>query len=92
MQSNDMSQRLEPTWMGDARLVATLRDAYIVLQTIRFPLVLAAEKLDDGTGYELADWATKQEVDVDRRLAIDGKRCSGCLLWRRDGDRWEAGR
>jgi hypothetical protein len=44
--------------------VATLREAQIVLRTIRFPLVLASEKLDDGTGYELTKWATEQELTL----------------------------
>jgi len=56
--------------------VASLRDAHIVLQTIRFPLVLAAEKLEDGTGYELTDWATKQELTL-----IVGLQLTETLLW-----------
>jgi hypothetical protein len=56
--------------------VTSLRDAHIVLQTIRFPLVLAAEKLEDGTGYELTDWATKQELTL-----IVGLQLTETLLW-----------
>ena len=73
--TNDMSQRLERHgWATHA--VASLRDAHIVLQTIRFPLVLAAEKLEDGTGYELTDWATKQELTL-----IVGLQLTETLLW-----------
>jgi DNA-binding NtrC family response regulator len=73
--TNEMSQRLERHgWATHA--VATLRDAYVVLQTIRFPLVLAAEKLDDGTGYELTSWATKQELTL-----IVGLPLTETLLW-----------
>jgi DNA-binding NtrC family response regulator len=73
--TNDMSQRLERHgWATHA--VASLRDAHIVLQTIRFPLVLAAEKLGDGTGYELTDWATKHELTL-----IVGLQLTETLLW-----------
>jgi DNA-binding response OmpR family regulator len=61
--TGEMSQRLERHgWATHA--VATLREAQIVLRTIRFPLVLASEKLDDGTGYELTKWATEQELTL----------------------------
>lgn len=73
--TNEMSQRLERHgWATHA--VSTLRDAYVVLQTIRFPLVLAADKLDDGTGYELTSWATKQELTL-----IVGLPLTETLLW-----------
>ena len=73
--TNDMSHRLERHgWATHA--VASLRDAHIVLQTIRFPLVLAAEKLEDGTGYELTDWATTQELTL-----IVGLQLTETLLW-----------
>ncbi len=58
-----MSQRLERHgWATNT--VGTLREAQIVLQTIRFPLVLAAEKLGDGTGYDLTKWVTQQELTL----------------------------
>src|SRR5271170_1152727 len=39
---------------------ATVREAEIVLKTIRFKVVLSAEKLPDGTGYELAPLIGRQ--------------------------------
>jgi hypothetical protein len=40
--------------------VATVGEAEIVLKTIRFKVVLSAEKLPDGTGYELAPLIGRQ--------------------------------
>jgi hypothetical protein len=40
--------------------VSTLSEAEAVLKTIRFKVVLAAEKLPDGTGYELASLIGRQ--------------------------------
>jgi DNA-binding response OmpR family regulator len=73
--TGEMSQRLERHgWATHA--VMTLREAQIVLQTIRFPLVLAAEKLADGTGYELTKWATQQELTL-----MVGLKLTDTLLW-----------
>jgi DNA-binding response OmpR family regulator len=73
--TGEMSQRLERRgWATHA--VATLREAQIVLRTIRFPLVLASEKLDDGTGYELTKWATEQELTL-----MVGLQLTDTLLW-----------
>lgn len=40
--------------------VVTVREAETVLKTIRFKIVLSAEKLPDGTGYELASLIGRQ--------------------------------
>ena len=73
--TSDMSHRLERHgWSTHA--VASLREAHIVLQTIRFPLVLAAEKMGDGTGYELTDWAAKHELTL-----FVGLQLTETLLW-----------
>jgi hypothetical protein len=56
--------------------VGTLREAAIVLRTVRFPLVLAAEKLTDGSGYELADSAEAQGSTL-----MVGLKLSETLLW-----------
>jgi hypothetical protein len=40
--------------------VASIREAETVLKTIRFKVVLSAEKLPDGTGYELAPLIGRQ--------------------------------
>jgi hypothetical protein len=73
--TSEMSQRLERHgWATHS--VATLRDARVVLQTIRFPLVLVAEKLEDGTGYELTEWAAKQELTL-----FVGLQLTETLLW-----------
>jgi DNA-binding NtrC family response regulator len=73
--TGEMSQRLERHGWA-THMVSTLREAQIVLQTIRFPLVLAAEKLDDGTGYELTKWATQQELTL-----MVGLQLTDTLLW-----------
>jgi DNA-binding NtrC family response regulator len=73
--TGEMSQRLERHGWA-THTVATLREAQIVLQTIRLPLVLAAEKLEDGTGYELTKWATQQELTL-----IVGLQLTDTLLW-----------
>jgi hypothetical protein len=73
--TSEMSHRLERHgWATHA--VTTLREAQIVLQTIRFPLVLAAEKLVDGAGYELTTWATQQELTL-----MVGLKLTESLLW-----------
>jgi hypothetical protein len=46
-------------WASHA--VTTVREADTVLRTIRFQLTLAAEKLPDGTGYDLA-WLVAQQT------------------------------
>jgi hypothetical protein len=43
-----------------SRSVATLREAETILKTIRFNVVLCAEKLADGMGYELAPILMRQ--------------------------------
>jgi hypothetical protein len=44
----------------ESHAVETVREARTVLRTIRFPLILAREKLPDGTGYELAPLIAQQ--------------------------------
>jgi DNA-binding response OmpR family regulator len=44
----------------ESHLVKTVREADTVLRTIRFQLILASEKLPDGTGYELASLVAQQ--------------------------------
>ncbi|MFZ3217737.1 MAG: hypothetical protein WA192_16885 [Candidatus Acidiferrales bacterium] len=44
----------------EAHSVETLQEADTVLRTVRFNLILAAEKLPDGTGYELAPLVARQ--------------------------------
>jgi DNA-binding NtrC family response regulator len=73
--TGEMSHRLERHGWA-THMVPTLREAQIVLQTIRLPLVLAAEKLDDGTGYELTKWATQQELTL-----MVGLQLTDTLLW-----------
>lgn len=73
--TGEMSQRLERHgWATHA--VATLGEAQTVLETIRFPLVLAAEKMADGTGYELTKWAVQQELTL-----MVGLQLTDTLLW-----------
>lgn len=73
--TNEMCQRLERHgWAKHG--VATLREAAIVLKTVRFPLVLATEKLGDGSGYELADSAVAQKSTL-----MVGLKLSETLLW-----------
>jgi len=70
-----ISRRLERHgWASHA--VGTVREAQIVLQTIRFPLVLAAEKLADGAGYDLAKSATEQGLTL-----MVGLQLSETWLW-----------
>jgi hypothetical protein len=45
---------------GDSHSVETVREAGEVLRTIRFQLTLAADKLSDGTGYELVTLIARQ--------------------------------
>jgi DNA-binding NtrC family response regulator len=45
----------------ESHAVKTVREADTVLRTIRFQLVLATEKLPDGTGYDLA-WLVAQQT------------------------------
>ena len=56
--------------------VATIREAETVLKTIRFNVVLAAEKLADGMGYELAPILTRQ-----RGTLYIGVALSETCLW-----------
>jgi hypothetical protein len=44
----------------DSHTVGTVREGDAVLRTIRFHLTLAAEKLPDGTGYQLATLIAQQ--------------------------------
>jgi DNA-binding response OmpR family regulator len=48
----------------DSHSVETVREAGAVLRTIRFHLTLAAEKLPDGTGYELATLVAQQSGNL----------------------------
>ena len=48
----------------DSHPVESLREADPVLRTIRFQLILAIEKLPDGTGYELASLVARQSSDL----------------------------
>jgi hypothetical protein len=48
----------------DSHSVKTVREAGAVLRTIRFQLTLAAEKLPDGTGYELAALIAQQSGNL----------------------------
>jgi hypothetical protein len=48
----------------DSHSVQTVREAGAVLRTIRFHLTLAAEKLRDGTGYELATLVAQQSGNL----------------------------
>jgi hypothetical protein len=48
----------------DSHSVKTVREAGAVLRTIRFRLTLAAEKLPDGTGYELAALIAQQSGNL----------------------------
>jgi DNA-binding NtrC family response regulator len=73
--TSDMSQRLERHGWA-THCVASLREAQIVLSTIRFPLVLAAEKLEDGAGYELTEVATRLELTL-----VVGLQLTETLLW-----------
>jgi len=73
--TGEMSQRLERHGWG-THAVATLREAQVVLRTIRFPLVLVSEKLNDGTGYELTKWATQQELTL-----MVGLQLTDTVLW-----------
>lgn len=73
--TSDMSQRLERHGWA-THCVATLHEAQIVLSTIRFPLVLAAEKLEDGAGYELTEVATRLELTL-----VVGLQLTETLLW-----------
>jgi hypothetical protein len=70
-----MCQRLERHGWAKHE-VATLREAAIVLKTVRFPLVLAAEKLRDGSGYEL-----RESVEGLESTLIVGLKLSETLLW-----------
>jgi CheY-like chemotaxis protein len=73
--TREMSQRLERHgWATHA--VASMREAKIVLNTIRLPLVLAAEHLEDGTGYELMYAALRQELTL-----MVGLQLTETLLW-----------
>jgi hypothetical protein len=56
--------------------VSTVREAETVLKTIRFNVVLSAEKLSDGTGYELAAILTRQ-----RGTLYIGVALSETCLW-----------
>lgn len=56
--------------------VATIREAESILKTIRFNVVLAAEKLADGMGYELAPILTRQ-----RGTLYIGVALSETCLW-----------
>jgi DNA-binding NtrC family response regulator len=71
----EMRQRLERRGWA-IHEVATLREAAIVLKTVRFPLVLAAEKLQDGSGYELRESVEEQESTL-----IVALKLSETLLW-----------
>lgn len=73
--TNEMCQRLERHGWAKHE-VPTLREAAIVLRTVRFPLVLAAEKLADGSGYELTDSAEEQSSTL-----MVGLKLSETLLW-----------
>lgn len=48
----------------ESHAVKTLREADAVLRTIRFQLTFAAEKLSDGTGYELASLIAQQSGNL----------------------------
>jgi DNA-binding NtrC family response regulator len=48
----------------DSHSVKTVREAGAVLRTIRFHLTFAAEKLPDGTGYELAALIAQQSGNL----------------------------
>jgi hypothetical protein len=56
--------------------VSTVREAETVLKTIRFNVVLSAEKLSDGRGYELATILTRQ-----RGTLYIGVALSETCLW-----------
>jgi hypothetical protein len=56
--------------------VATIHEAETILKTIRFNVVLAAEKLADGVGYELAPILTRQ-----RGTLYIGVALSETCLW-----------
>jgi hypothetical protein len=68
-------QRLAGLGWG-AHSVASVREAETVLKTIRFKIVLCAEKLLDGVGYELAGLIERQGGTL-----FIGVRLSETCLW-----------
>src|SRR5271156_5637291 len=57
--TNEILRKLAGVGWG-SHTVGGVREAETVLKTIRFKIVLSAEKLPDGTGYELAALIARQ--------------------------------
>jgi len=60
----------------ESHAVKTVREAETVLRTVRFQLILASEKLPDGTGYELAPLIAQQLGSLFISVGL-----SGTCLW-----------